>query len=475
MPSLPRRIGAWFATGPAWSLPTYLGIALLLRVPAMLFADGHEFVDQQFQYVDPAWHLASGDDWTPTWEWPAGMRSWVYPGFLAAVFRVLMALGFDEPLTMMRGVRAVNALISLLPVWLFWLVATRWRPFASPRLPLLLFAGSGLLVTVGVQPSGPAFGATLAVAGVLAFHGPRGFPVLGGLLLGLAFCGRYQEALFGPAVVAVGLAQRRFGAVAWFALGCAPGILLQGFVDLAVTGQFLGGPWSYFRENVLNGAAAQFHTQPWYFYLPAVAIVVMLLPPWFGIAWRRLLAGTGILPAALAAGVLHVAAHSFIARKALRFEYGALCLLLAVIAAGLGTVPAGRWAAAHRRALLVGHAIAFAWASFGVGNAGPIEAAELLRRQALFRGDLIVVDGGQTSIGGAFYLRRDSLHYERVASADVLARLAGDQDCPGFVVTVRRPLAADVAARCRLEQLGAFTGQFDRRHRERRWVYKRVR
>ena len=58
--------------GPAWSLGAFLGLALLVRLPAVLWADGYEFVDQQYQYVDPAWHLATGDDWLRTWEWRAG-------------------------------------------------------------------------------------------------------------------------------------------------------------------------------------------------------------------------------------------------------------------------------------------------------------------------------------------------------------------------------------------------------------------
>ncbi len=84
--------------GAPWSLAAYLGLGLLLRLPAVLCADGFDFPDQQFQYVDPAWHLATGGAWHEPWEYRDGMRSWVYPWLLSWVFRGLGALGADEPM-----------------------------------------------------------------------------------------------------------------------------------------------------------------------------------------------------------------------------------------------------------------------------------------------------------------------------------------------------------------------------------------
>ncbi|MEO6593413.1 MAG: hypothetical protein ABIP94_01520 [Planctomycetota bacterium] len=136
-----RRTTTWLRAlteGPAWPLPTFLGLALLLRVPAVLCADGYDFVDQQFQYVDPAWHLATGQAWHRTWEFVSQIRSWVYLDLLAGIFRFCLAVGFEDPMHLMRAVRGVHAGTSLLPVWLFWLCIVRWHPVAAPRLPLLL-------------------------------------------------------------------------------------------------------------------------------------------------------------------------------------------------------------------------------------------------------------------------------------------------------------------------------------------------
>ncbi|HZN37827.1 MAG TPA: hypothetical protein VFD82_03435 [Planctomycetota bacterium] len=472
--------------GPAFTLPVFLGIALLLRLPAVLFAHGFFFVDQQFQYVDPAWHLATGQAWHVPWEFIDGLRSWVYPGLLAGIFRLLLSVGCEEPMLLMQAVRAVHAVISLLPVWLFWLLVVRWHPIAAPRLPLLLFAISGLLVVVGVQPSGPTLGAMLAVAAVLAAHGPRWFPALGGLCLGLAFCLRVQEALFGPALLAVLLWQRRRRAAAWFGVGCLPGILLQGFVDLGTNGSFLGSAWDYVFSNIGLGSAEKWRQRWWWYYFAAgVVPVLVLVPPFLRCAWQRLRAGAVVLPGAVAAALLHLAVHSCIGRKALRFEVSALILLFAVVAVGLGTAsatPERRAAAWHRWLLIAVHTLLFLWVSFWFPNAGAVRLALALRAEAGFADDVLVVGGDATSLGGFYYLRQDADRVTGVSrdqlAAHLLTRIIyhGRLRVPpvagGFVVAVREPLPEPAASFLRLDLIGYFAGYWDLSAGERRFLYR---
>jgi hypothetical protein len=465
---------AWAAAN-AWSLRRYLAIALLLRLPAILFADGYEYLDEQFQYVDPAWHLASGMAWHRTWEWIDGIRSWVYPGALAGVFWLLSALGIDGAMTTMVAVRALHAVLSLLPLAMFWLLLVRWRPVGNPRLPLLLFAVSGLMV-VGVHPSGPSVAATLAVAAGIAMHGPGRAPAFAGLCLGFAFCGRFQDALYGPAFFAVLLAQQRLRAAVWFAVGCVPGIVTQGFVDLAATGTFLGTVWRYVHSNVGLGAAQKWHTHPWWFYwLAGVVPVLALVPLVLGVAWQRLRTGAAVLPGALAGACLHLAAHSCIARKALRFEYSAFALLLAVVCAGLASAQ-GRRATWHTRLLCAVHLGLFGWVSFWFGNAGSVRTAHWLAAQPQFTGEALVVDGDATSLGGFYYLRVAS-GGDRVCGVerDALAGRLGTQPptAGSYVIAVREPLEALAAALPgKLERVASFTGVFDLRGSDRRFVYR---
>jgi len=470
------RLASLVGDGPAWPLRTWLALGLALRVPAALFADGFDFPDQQFQYVDPAWHLATGAAWHRPWEWIDGVRSHVYPHLLAAILRLPVWLGVDDPRWAMRIVRVVHSLTALLPLWLFWKVVVEWLALPKPRIALTLLAVSGLAVGAHVQPAGPAFAATLATAAAFAVHGPRWYPALGGLCLGLAFCARYQEAVFGPALLAVLLWQRRGRAAALFALGCLPGIVLQGLADLATCGRFLGSAFDYVQTNV-GGSAAKWRAQPWWFYLAAgVVPVVVLVPPFLRITVARLRDGARRLPGAFAAAVLHIAVHSFVARKALRFETGALTMLLAVLAVGLATttVPvrgAGAW---HRRVLLLVHGVLFCHASFWFGNAGAVRMACWLREQGANEAAIVVVDGDATTIGGFFYLRPSADRVTTVERAHLAEHLGHGAIAKGtVVVSAREPLdLRSLPTNVTLEALARFDGMLDLRAGERRFVYR---
>ena len=468
-----RALSQSYFERPAWSLRTWLVIALALRIPGVLFADGYDYPDQQFQYVDPAWHLATGHAIHVTWESIDGVRSDVYPWLLAAVFRGLLVFGLDDPMWMMRATRLVHAIASLLPLWLFWSVVARWNALPNPRVPLLLFAGSGWLISAGVQPSAPAFGATLAVAAAMAVHGPRWFPALGGVCLGIAFCCRPQEALFGPALLAVLLWQRRYRAAVAFAFGCLPGIALQGFADLCSHGRFLATVWNYVHTNLVLGSATKWQTQGWYFYLAAIAATLLVVPPFLRTAWERLRAGTLLLPGATAAAVLHVAVHSCIARKALRFELAAFASLLAVVAAGIASRGVRTRVAAWYPRLLCGiHGAMCLYASFWFGNAGAVQSALAMRRDPAVNAPILVVDGDATSLGGFFYMRPTADRVESVARAGLGALVAASPRRSGeLLVTMRQPLDAPSLA-LGLEPVGVFPGMFDLRKGDRRFVYR---
>jgi hypothetical protein len=400
------------------------------------------------------------------------MRSFVYPDSLSTVFRALGWLGCDDPLWTMRAVRGVGAVVSLLPVWLFWLVVARWRRLPDARLPLLLFAGSGLLV-LQVQPSGPAIAAALAVSAALAVHGPGWFPALGGLCLGLAFCGRFQDALFGPGLLAVLLWQRRWSAAVLFACACLPGVALQGLSDVAHGAGFLSSPLAYFHQNVVEGAASSFRQQPWWFYGVAVAVALGLLPPCVPVAWRRFVTGCGVLPGAAAAAIVHLLAHSCIGRKAVRFEFPALAMLLAVIAVGLPAVRT-RWSRWHTAVLTVVHGSIFLWASLWFGNAGAVRSALWLREQTDFIGEVVVAGGPVTALGGFYYLRPATCAIRAIEQRAEFGQQAQESLRAGtYVVVPRESLPAADSAESPLRLVATFTGQFDLRRNERRYVYRR--
>lgn len=450
-------------------LATFLLLGLALRLPAVVFARGYEFVDQQFQYVDPAYGLATGADWIRTWEWQAGLRSWAYPGLLSYILR---ALPIADPDLQMLAVRGVHALLSLLPLAGLWLVVMRWRPLANPQPVLWLAAASWVSVYAGVQPSGPTFALGFAVAAILFAHGPAAWPLLGGCCLGIAFCARVQDAFFGPVVVAGLCAQRNVRGALWFVAGCAPPVLFQCLLDLWTWGSFLHSPLAYVRVNFFENASASFGTTPIWRYAAILGVFLLPVAPE---AWRCLRRGAALLPLPFWCAVAYLLLHAIPQRRQFRFIMPALALLFLVLAAGLAHDPGGdRWSRWWRRLLVGAHLVMLVLASCWYFHRGPIEAAKVLRSQPAYTGELCTVETDFDGIGGAYWLGRQRLALEvvgnRAALAEHLRTRAGGW--PLFVMVKDTPLLpAHAGAAFTLHEL-AHTDDWLARESRERWVYR---
>ncbi len=477
-----RGPGGWGRTDAASgeiALWWYLVLALLVRLPAVFFSRGYDFLDHQFQYVDPAYHLGLGGSWWQPYEYVEGLRSWVYPGLLAGLFRTLDALGLHEPNVMMTATRLVHALVGLVPLALLWLLVVRWQKLTGQTAFLLFAAANALSVYTSVQPTGPTFATGFAVAAVIAFHGPgRLWPLVSGLCLGVAFACRFQDAFFGPVLLAAGIAQRRWVAIGHLALGAGILIAAQGTVDLATWGGFLHSPFAYVRWNVLEDGASGYGVEPFWFYLPLVVLVLVLVPPFVGNGLRALVDGGRALPVLLASSGFYLLLHSVVARKAPRFILPALVLLAIVYAAGLfgraRSGPDSRLAHWHRRVFLGVHAVALVAATLWYPNRGPVEAARALSTRRDFVDRLAIVDGGMETIGGHFYLGRDRLQVDLVSRRELAAWLAANgSEAPLYLLVVGTPLdgvAAPPPLALTLE--GYFHDWPDVRQNTRRYLYR---
>jgi hypothetical protein len=266
--------------------------------------------------------------------------------------------------------------------------------------------------------------------------------------------------------------QRRWSAAALFAIGCLPGIALQGWLDVRATGDFLATPWAYFRANVVDGVAQRFGVEPWWFYAALVLPMFAVVPPFLRVSfdcWRR---GAARFPGLFAAGVFHLAAHSFVARKAMRFELGALVMLVAVVAAGLATSGGGghlvRW---HRRVVVTVQIGLLAWASFWFGHAGAIRAG-LFVRDLPPSPALLVVDGDVTSLAGVYYGGPVCRTAGSVFRDRLLAHLTTRPLADGTIVVAVRSAIDGALPGGRLDLLAVCAGCLDLRRRDRRYVYR---
>lgn len=289
--------------------------ALCLRICFAIARPNIYYPDEIFQTLEPAHRLAFGYG-VITWEWRLGVRSWVFPAFLAGIMRATAWMGPGSS-GYLFAITAVLSLLSLIAVWFGY----AWARRASGNMaaviaavtcafyfPLVYFAPKAFYEQVSGMVLLP--GLYLGVYGEKIAERKRLF--WAGLFCGLAACLRIQLL---PALLF---------AVAYFcyprwrerAAPAAAGFLAPVFAFGAVDWITWGHPWqsflAYFWNNVIAGPGKEFSSEPWYWYL--LALFVLLGPAMF-----LLPHGSRRSPFLAIFCAIVVVAHSFIPHKELRF------------------------------------------------------------------------------------------------------------------------------------------------------------
>lgn len=322
------------------TLAALLAAAFALRLGLALAFPNVHYPDEIFQTVEPAHRLLTGWGIVP-WEWRAGIRSWLFPGFLAG----LMAL---SPLPGPDGARetiaAAMSLGSLAVVAVGFLVG--WR---HSRLPGAVLCGGVCAVwtdlvyfapkTLTEVPAAHLLVVAVWLAGGIAATDRFGRagpdtkrPAVLGLLLGLAFCLRFHlaPALLLVAVQACRIQVRR----RWLPLLLGAGVpvlLGSGILDLLTWGTPFQSVWKNVVANVIERGSEHYGVAPpfWYFQ--------QMLEDWgAGIVPLAALFALGVARAPLFAATAFVilAVHMGIPHKEMRFIFPALALGTVVAAVG---------------------------------------------------------------------------------------------------------------------------------------------
>ena len=149
----------------------------------MLFRSG----DEIFNSLEPAHHLAYGYG-VIVWEWRMGIRSWVFPAFLAGVMRATdwMAPGSAGYL---RAIAILLSLLSLTTVWFGY----AWAKRAGGNAAAMIAAGACAtwyeLVYFAPKALNDVVAANLLLPGLyLGMYGER-LPEKKRLFLAGLFCG----------------------------------------------------------------------------------------------------------------------------------------------------------------------------------------------------------------------------------------------------------------------------------------------
>ncbi len=324
-----------------WTLAAVCLLALALRMAVAIFFPGYEHGDEVYQGLEQAHRLAFGNGIIP-WEFDEGVRSYVMPGTLAAIFRLAE---WVRPGSYLLAGRLAMSLWALIPVCFAWGIL---RSFVSPRAALIgafLSAVWFELVYFGPKAHSEVIAAHMMMLGTYLvfpyFEGLRPARlVVGGLLLGLSFCLRIQMALVMAVLWLAMMIVNGRRRVIYATLGAVLGALVAGYVDYRTLAYPYASIFSYYKVNITDGFSTQFGASPWHFILLNFARVwsgALVLFLWFGVEGLRKSRPMQLV-FAMALGL--IVAHSVVAHKEYRYVYPALPLLLIPIAAGIDRVMA---------------------------------------------------------------------------------------------------------------------------------------
>ncbi len=287
--------------------------------------------DEVFQTLEPAHRLAYGYG-VVTWEWREGVRSWVFPAFLAAIMKATAWMGPGSS-GYLWGISAVLSLLSLVTIWF----AFAWTKRVS-GIRAALFAAGTCAIWYDLVIFAPS-----ALTGIVAAHvllpglylGKYGERVpertrmfLAGFLLGLAVSLRIELA------PAIGFALIYFCYPNWrqralpLACGFLLPVLVFGVVDAFTWSYPFQSFIKYFWVNAIEGRSALYGTSPWYWYVQALMLAMFPLSVLaiFGVRRSPFLAWFALIV---------LVSHSMISHKELRFIYSVLPIIVTLAAIGL--------------------------------------------------------------------------------------------------------------------------------------------
>lgn len=464
-----------------------VGVLLLAAAPRLwaAFADqGLFWPDEFYQSTEQAHRFAFGYGIVP-WEFVEGARSWVYPGAIGLLWKLMAGLGVTSAATLIVAAKLAVASVAVAGVEAAMRIAQRAAGQRAAVMAGVLVAMFPALVLFGSKCMTETVSAPLILFSILltftsASDGPTGsaaprVPVraLGaGAVACLAIFFRYQNGAFAISLFVLLLSQRRWKDALYFAVaGCVVGALLGGVLDALTWGRPFNSFLKYAQFHAEN-RSAPWGSSPAIYYLRYTAtsagpfMVVALLG--FVLSLQRHYRYALVV-------LVYVLLHSIVPHKEYRYVTPIVPLFLTLSAIGLsegtddllekrsGSVDRtqrARWAwiatsIVAALALLgfgertirmtfadLGHGDGLA-AGLADGNDSPWHAAEGVNRALWAVGrasdvcGVVVRNIPWSSTGGYAYLHRDvPMFFEpskrSLAAANYLIESVHDSPLPGF-------------------------------------------
>ncbi|XP_028164837.1 GPI mannosyltransferase 3 isoform X6 [Ostrinia furnacalis] len=312
------------------------GVILFVRIASVFVVQTWYVPDEYWQTLEVAHKQVFGYG-ALTWEWTKGIRSYLYPSVVAALYTILKFTGLDHPQALILLPRILQAVVSAVAdysfykwtggrKWALFLVLTSWFWFYTASRTLLQTVETAL-VAIALSKYPFRDGKTsyfekestlwIWLAVVSVFVRPTSAPLW--VILGLYNIATTKEP------------RLKLVVRTYLPIGLLVGGALVA-LDSYLHGSVVVTPWEFFRFNVLHDIASFYGQHPWHWYLwqgiPAVLGINSLpvLAAIVAILRRPRENKTGLLLLAIVA--VHVALYSAISHKEFRFVLPLLPIFL---------------------------------------------------------------------------------------------------------------------------------------------------
>ncbi len=319
--------------------------AFLIRFLLAYFMPMSMHPDQIFQTLEPAHYLAFGRGFL-AWEWHDGIRSWVYPGFLAGIMKLCSYIN-PNPKLYIYATNIIMILFSLLPIYItykltykshkflpnkkelsllaallpaFWYALILYAPLTlNGTLPAYLFALNCYLIIKYIDINNNItkensyslilIGLIFGLVAILRFH------LLPEIAFSLIYCSR-KNFIYRAKFLSIG-----------FLLTFIP----LGFLDWLTWGYPFHSIIYNFYMNIFKGVAKNFGTKPFYYYLGKnIQHWNVLFIPFCYFAYL----GFKKYPIFIWVALINLLSFSLIAHKEFRFIF--LFIICFFISSGMG-------------------------------------------------------------------------------------------------------------------------------------------
>jgi GPI mannosyltransferase 3 len=398
--------------------------AALLRAALAASDNGIFWPDEIHQSLEQA-HRAVFGYGLVSWEFRDGARSWLFPGSIAALWKLVSMLGVDSSMVLVVLARLAMAASSVVAIiYASKLAAVSGGKRAAIAAAVILATLPPSVVFAYRAMSETASAPLIVIGAWLLWRRSPRAALYAGVALATACLLRYQNGLFVLVFAAALILQRRWREVIAFATSGAGVALLGGLLDWATWGRPFHSLLAYVDFNLVLGGASTFGVEPFWFYLTTLWSST---GPLLAILAGCFVAGCLVEPVIGGAVVAYVLAHSVLPHKEFRFLVPCLPLFACVAAVGVDRVlerlPAPRATGALAAAALTA---AFGYALFhleyqDLGQYRGTERATLSVWNSEEETSLLLSDAGQQSdicgvavlgaraafTGGYTYLHRD--------------------------------------------------------------------